>query len=233
MKIISSKPNRVYVTNPLYWATAGGTDFLLTPSTTVSQVAATTVNGALVDEGWVLNSVSYATPTGADFMTSADKGTPNSFLFNASGDILRSPIIFGDWAHAYQASAILGYFPTSLNVEVVAAFTTNSADEGQTAFGLLEDGGTASVANDHLAAITTDAVTFILRSGAASDAGAAVDAAFHVFKIKLTSAGVQWFIDGTSQGSIALEADEFPVSFFAHTLTTNRISLGPTHIWYE
>ncbi len=232
MRIVPRNSKRQYVANPLDWGTNAGTDFILVPSTTVAQIAATTVDGALVDRGWTHTALSYAVATGADFITAADKGTPNGILFNASGDILRSPVIFGDWAHAYQAGWFLGYLPTTLNVEMIAAFTVASADEAQSAIGLLEDGGTASVANDHFASIYSDGTNFKLRSGAASDAGALVDNLFHVWKIVVTSANVEWFMDGVSQGTIALEADELPVSFFGHTLTTNRISLGPVRIWY-
>ena len=42
-------------------------------------------------------------------------------------------------------------------------------------------------------------------------------------------------MDGTSQGTIALEADEFPVSFEAGIVAagTNTIGLGDVHVWYE
>ena len=232
MKIIPANRNRLYVQDPKLWAMNGGTDFLFVPSLVVGHIAATTVNDSMVDYGWAITSPSFASQAGADFITSADIGTPNAWLFNASGDILRSPVIFGDYSHAYQASWVLGYVPTTLNMEAIAAFTTASANETQSAFGFLEDDGTASVAADHMAAIFSDGTNFGLRSGAATDAGALIDTNYHRWRITVSSASVEWFIDGTSQGTIALEADEFPVSFFGHTLTTNRIALGPVRIWY-
>ena len=116
--------------------------------------------------------------------------------------------------------------------EVGADWTVASANETQSAFGFLEVGGTSAVANDHMAAVFSNATTFGLRSGAASDAGAAVDNAYHVWKIVVNSTNVTWYIDGTSQGTIALQAELWPVSFFAHTLTTNRFNLGWVHIYY-
>lgn len=224
--------NRVFVTNPLNWATDLGTDYIWTPGTMTDLNAGGTAGGLMTGRGWVTTSLTFATPSANDFISSADAIGHAGVLTDASGDILRSPIMFGDYNHARAVQQILGYLPTSLVLEVGADFTVASANETQTAFGFLEDGGTASVANDHLAAIYSDATNFGLRSGAASDAGAVVDNAYHVWKIVVNSTQVEWFIDAVSQGTIALEADEWPVSFFAHSLTTNRFNLGWVHIYY-
>lgn len=236
MRITRSLPNRVYVTDPRDWGIKLGTDYIWAPTSTTNLTQATgTPFTGLVDHGWVTTSVAFATSTGADFLATDAAWTHNGVLMDASGDILRSPQIFGDYNHARAVQDILGYFPTSLNLDVGATWTVASADESQTAFGFLEAGGTASVANDHMASIYSNATTFLGRSAADSDAGAAVDNAYHVFGLRLTPGTtdkVQWFIDGVSQGTFDLQTDLFPVSFFAHALTTNRFNLGYIHIWY-
>ena len=214
------------------WAEVPGTDFWLQPGG--SYFAASGVGNSLADFGWTTTALALvaAATAGADFISSADVGVPPHIVTDATGDLLQSPAVFGDYYHAYGASAFLGFVPTSLNVEVVAAFSVNSANETTSGFGLVEAGGTPATANDHMAYIFTDASNFTLRSGAASDAGATDDAAWHLWKIVVTSSNVEWFIDGTSQGTIALQADLWPVSFAAHSLTTNRLLLGQVHIWY-
>ena len=140
--------------------------------------------------------------------------------------------MFGGYPHAYAASFFLGQLPTSLTLEVYARYSTHTANEPATGFGFVEDGGAPETQVDHFAYIYTDGANFTLESGAASDAGAADDGNWHLFKVVITSANVEWFIDGTSQGTIALEADEFPVSFGAYASTTNRFKLGQVHIFY-
>lgn len=220
-----------HVLTPQAWAVAAGTDFWLVPS---ANGMLTSGNGhELSDYGWTTTALALQNGSGGDFFSSADPGALGAILFGASGDLLLSPAVFGDYAHFYMASQLLGAAPTKLILEAIAAFTTNSANETTSGFGFIEDGGSPDVANDHLAFIFTDGTNFTLRSGAASDAGAVDDGNVHRFKIVITSANVEWFIDGTSQGTIALEADEFPVAFGAHVLTTNRLSLGIVHISYE
>jgi len=213
---------------PQDWGVQPGTDFMLLPEGEIL-----TANGYLLsDYGWTTTSLSLVTGAGADFIASADVGVPGHILTNASGDLLQSPVVFGDYYHAWLASKILGYVPSTLVVEVIAAFSVATANETTSGFGLIEDGGGPATANDALAYIFSDSANFGLRSGAASDAGAAVDNAWHVWRIEVDSTNVEWFIDDTSQGTIALEADEWPVSFGMHTLTTNRVLLGPVHIYY-
>ena len=50
-------------------------------------------------------------------------------LTDASGDLLESPSVFGTYDHALMASEFLGYVPTQLDVEVLAAFSVQSANE--------------------------------------------------------------------------------------------------------
>ena len=227
--------NRVYVTDPLDWATKLGTDYLWTPSVTTDLITGGTAGKLLSGVGWVTTSLTLATTYTSDFIASGDALAHNGLLMDGSGDIIRSPIKFGDYNHARAVQQILGYLPSSLVLEVGADWTVATADEGQSAFGFLEGPGTASVANDHLAAIYSDGTNFILRSGADTDTGAVIDNAYHVWKIVVRTGatdGVEWFIDGVSQGTIDTETDLFPVSFFGHALTTNRFNLGFVHVYY-
>jgi len=235
MKIERAAENRVYVTDPRDWAYKLGTDYMLFNSTNTALITTGTAGQVLSEFGWITTALSYQAASAADFMASADVGTPNGLVFGASGDILRSPIIFGDYAHARAVQQILGHLPTTLTLEAYAAFTTASADEAQSAFGFLEDGGTASVAADQAVAIYSDGTNFILRSDADTDTGAVIDTNYHVWKIVITPGttdAVEWFIDGVSQGTIDLKADEWPTSFFGHVLTTNRINMPWVHIYY-
>ena len=237
-KIIAGPNNRLYVNNPLDWNRSAGTDFLWVPSTGTDLITGGTAGSLLSAAGWVETSGAYATPSAADFMSSTDTGVHNGIGNNATGDILRSPIIFGDYAHAIQASYILGYVPTRLSVEVHGSFTVASADEGQSAFGLLEDGGTASVAADQMAAIGSDGTNFRLRNGALTGwtgavTGPLIDNAAHLWRIDFYGTTTQFFVDGVSYGTLTTELDEWPCSFFMHSLTTNRMFLSSIHIFYR
>ncbi len=229
--------SRVHVVDPRQWSFCAGTNFFLGGGTTTALITSGTAGQVLSEFGWTTTALAYVAGSAADFASSADPGIAPHFLLADASDLLASPAIFGSYNHMLQAQRILGYLPTSLNCEVWAAFTTASADEPSTAFGFVEDGGSVitAAAADQLACISSNATNFELNSGAASDAGAAVDNAWHLWKISVTSTQVEWFIDGTSQGTIALEADEFPVSFEAGVVAagTNDIALGNVHIWYE
>ena len=233
------KRDRIYV--PAHrWGSEFGTDYVLHPAG--SLLGATTALDAIVDAGWTTTAITLVRADGADFMASADVGIPAHILTNASGDLLQSPTLFGDYPHANMAWRMmnrdmrLAGVPARLNMEVWAAFSVATANETTSGFGFIEDAGTPVTAGDHLAYIFSDGTNFLLRSGAAtSSAGIAVDNTWRRWKITVTQAGVAWYLDDVQQstGLLALEADEFPVSFAMHTLTTNRVLLGQVHIWYD
>jgi hypothetical protein len=158
-------------------------------------------------------------------------------VFGANTDLLQSPTIFGDYSHGLQAGQILGHLPTRLICEVYAAFTTTSGSETRSGFGLTEAGGTSGVADDAMAWIhVPDASNFGARSGVDSDAGSTVDSNYHQFRIVIkigTTDKIEWFIDGTSQGTFDNQANLWPCSFGAYSSTTNRIALAWAHFWYE
>lgn len=226
---------RVHVPAP-QWADGIGTDFWLQPGTAVN--GATTF--LLSSQGWTTTSLGITQGSAADLLSYADPGVPRTVLFNASGDLIASPIIFGDYIGGKNAALVMGRsdLPRYLVMDAYAAFTTASANENTSGFGLVEDGGAITTQGDQLAVITSNSANFVCASGADSDVGAAVDNNYHWWRVILDAGlgtatdAVEWFIDGVSQGTLDLEADEFPVFFSGHTLTTNRIALGTTHIYY-
>ena len=233
----AAPPNRVYIEDPRNWGFALGTDYVLDGGTTTALITSGTAGQVLSEYGWTTTTLAYVAGSLADFASSADPGTAPHVLLADASDLLASPAIFGSYDHMLAASRILGRFPSKLVCEVWGAFTTSSNDEPSTAFGFVEDGGSVitAAAADQLACISSNGTNFELNSGAASDAGALVDTAWHRWRIEITSAACEWFIDGTSQGTIALEADEFPVSFEAGVVAAgaNDIAIGNVHVWYE
>ena len=221
--------NRKHVAAP-QWGIEPGTDFWFLPGG--EQL---TSGELLSDRGWTLTSVSFVSGTGADFISSSDVGVPGHVLTNAGSDLIQSPDVFGDYYHAYQAGKFLGYTPSQLDVEFIAAFSVQSANESNTGFGLLEAGGAITTVGSHMAIIHTNGSNFALRSGADSDTGASDDSAWHLWRLTVTSSNIEWFIDGTSQGTIDLQTDLWPVSFTAGVQGggTNRVLLGQVHAWYS
>ncbi len=175
--------------------------------------------------------------------TFADAGTPNHFLTNASGDLLGSPAIFGDAVHARQAALLCGKrdMPRFLIAEFWAAFTVASADEVTSAIGFFEDGATISTEADQYAVIYSNGTNFKLNGNAANMAtGPVIATTWHLWKIVLQRnaaavPSVYAYRDGTifSTTAGAGAADEFPLKFGFHALTTNRIGLGAVHIFYD
>jgi len=219
------------------WQSEAGTDFwyVVNHADPLTASGATNLSG-LDSFGWTATTLSLSSATGGDFLSSATVGTPTATVFGADTDLLQSPTIFGDYSHGLMAGQILGHYPTRLALEVYAAFTTHSANETRTGFGLTEAGGTSGTAADAMAWIHTDATNFTIRSGADSDAGAADDANYHQFKIVVkvgTTDAIEWFIDGTSQGTMDNQAALWPCSFGAYASTTNRLALAWAHLWYE
>ena len=235
MLVTSDHQSRAHLLSPQEWGYAAGTDFYLFGSINGMLTAG---NGhELSDYGWTTTALALAAGSLADFITSADVGTPGQITFDAASDLLQSPAIFGDYAHARLAQEILGVLPNTLRLKFYAAFTTAANNETATAIGFVEAGGSPIGAADAMAMICSDGTNFGLRSGATTDAGAAVDTAFHLWEIVITGGGttIEWFQDGTSQGTITLQADLWPASFGAGIVAAglNRLALSWAHIRYE
>ena len=238
VQIIAGPRNRNVVDDPRDWAYKAGTDYLWIPSTSSALITSGTAGQVLSEFGWLTTSLAYDVGSGADFLSSSDTGVSPGIGGDASGDILRSPIIFGSYGHGEAAKAVLGYSPTQMVMDVDATFTVASADEGQSGFGMLEDGGTASVAADQALYFGSDGTNFRARHGGLTGwtnalTGIAVDNARHNWKAVFGPTTVTCFIDGTSIGALTHTTDEWPASFAMHNLTTNRTFIHKIHIYYR
>ena len=186
----------------------------------------TSEGNLLSAHGWtVTGTIAEVEGSGADFMTSADKGTPNSLSTDTAGDIVQSPTIFGDYVHGLQVCLLTNRLsktgapdlPRFLELLVYFAFDAGN-DETASGVGFVEDGGSPAVANDHMAAFFIDGTSFKLRSGAAtSGIIVAKDTAFHLGRIlidNINALAYGWLDDfSATPVSIAIQADEWPVSF--------------------
>lgn len=231
-----STSRRVHVPNARLWETELGTDYWARFG--IRSTIAETNGAALSENGWTTTSLVETAMSGAgDFLSSSDIGIEAHVLTDATGDLLQSPSVFGGNGHAQAAAAILGYTPTQMSVEFFASFTVVTGTSNRSGFGLTEDGGTAGVSADELAWIYTDGTNFTIRSDADSDVGALDNTDWHIWKIVVATGSatdaVEWFIDGSSQGTMDRKTDEWPVSFGMHALTTNRPALSWVHIWYS
>jgi hypothetical protein len=194
----------------------------------------------LVANGWLTSGFSQLAGSGADFISSSDVGTTGGLNFDAVSDYIISPFIFGDYAHALLAGQILGYMPTSLNMECYARFAANN-DEEETGFGFLEAGTDANalVKADLMAYVASDGTNFSLESGAAAAASNGLDnTTAHQWKINVrTGEAIRWYIDGTLQtNTLALQTDLWPVAWGAGTKAAtgaNDPVISWVHIWYS
>ena len=227
MAIIQVVPavTRIHV-GALEWDKAA-TDFWINANNAIAPVGASTAVAALAAYGWTATSVLYTNTATGDFGSAADM-TPSNYGANANADILVSPRVFGDNPHMTMVSKILGYQPTRLVFEAFAAFTTASANEAATFLGWdsgalvggIYSGGTAS--------------TFFLSNATpTTDAGAAIDTAYHLWRMEVDATNMVWYMDGTNQGTVVTSTDLWPCSFAWRASTTNRIALAWAHCWYE
>ena len=214
---------RVHV-GPLNWHDPA-TDFWIDAAGTAGFLSASTAVGALASVGWTATAMTFTNTATGDFMSSADH-TPAIYISDATADVLLSPRIFGSYSHALRVSKILGYFPTRLCAEWYGAFTVASANEAATFIGF--------DSSALVMAVNSNATNFLLSNATpTTDAGIAVDNAYHLWKIAMDVTSAEWFIDGASQGTVATSTDLYPVAFGSRTSTTNRISLNWAHVWYE
>ena len=244
------------------WAYKAATDYWLDWNSAVDILAAAsatdpTAFSYLPEHGWTATSMVNTAGAGSDFFggvftsgvddpthgSFADAASPNHALTNATGDLLLSPAIFGDGFHRWQAARMLGRptLPRFLIAEFAAAFTVASANEVTSAIGFFEDGATASVEADQYAVIYSDATNFRLAGNAAAMAtGPAIATTWGTWKIVLefngnTGPNCYAYRNGVifSRTAGVGAQDETPLKFGLHSLTTNRIGLGPLHVYYD
>ena len=227
--------DRHEVAQAVHWDDSSGSDYFFEPD-----LAGLTTTGnaeSLVDVGWTVTGLGFVQGTSGDFFGAAGLD-PSHYEGDNATDKLESPNVFGDYFHSQQAAHHLGQDPTTLTMEMWAQFTVTSASETGTALGFFIGGGSIVTEADHVAAIHTDGTNFICREGGGdTDAGALDDESWHLFKIVISIGSVtdaiEWFIDGTSQGTLNRRTDAYPCGWGAGNSTTNRIQIGPCRIFYR
>ncbi len=228
--------DRHEVAQAVHWDDSSGSDYFFEPD--AAGISGTGQAEDLSDVGWTVTSIlGFVQGTAGDFFGSADI-TPNHYSTDAAADKLESPNVFADYLHSQQAAHHLGADPTTLTMEAWAQFSVTSASETGTAIGLFIGGGSIVTEADHVAAIHTDGTNFICREGGGdTDTGALDDESWHLFKIVISTGSVtdaiEWFIDGTSQGTLDRRTDAYPCGWGAGNSTTNRIQIGPCRIFYR
>lgn len=234
---------RVHITNPLQWGNAVGTDFWLYANSNGSLTASTQY--LITDGGWTATSLTLRDGTGADFMTKSDVGTPSAYVTNAGADLLSSPAIFGDYAHAHAAAVILGKttLPRYLVMDAYALFDTQSADEQTTNIGFVVNSGSPVTSADATAVINTDATNWRSQTGATratNTTNIAITTAPHWFRIMIdrqgasaTTGTILCSVDGVPFSTQAMVDDRAPYKFGFGDGTTNRIQLNQVHIFYS
>lgn len=231
---------RVHIVDPAMWGVQAGTDFWLYNSGTQLTAGRTLIT----DGGWTATSLSLTAGTGADFNSFDDQGTPGHWTTNAGADLLQSPALFGDYAHAYQAAQIYGAktLPRYLVMDAIAAFDTFSANELTTNLGFVAAGGSIVTSANTNGTIHVGAANYCMNVAAASVVGTTVaDAGYHVFRVVLeksraaagTVGNAYFYVDNVYQNTQVFTQDAFPVSFGMGDGTTNRIQLVSAHIWYS
>jgi hypothetical protein len=240
--------NRRHVVRGIDWGADMGTDYwlLLNPALDLAAASSATdpPDAVLAAYGWTATSLVNTAGSGADFGSSSDLGTPNHLLTNASGDLLNSPAVFGDYAHMKAAADMAGTktLPRYLIARFFGSMTVHSADEPRSGWGFIEDGGSAATEADQLAFISSDGTNFQIGANAGTPINLlADDALWHEFEIRLDrrEGVVEAAIDGVfylthrSSTTLAITGDEFPAKFGFHALTTNRPGLGLTHVFYD
>lgn len=197
---------------------------------TTDWYGATTEGNDLDKYGWIITGAPpYIVPSLADFLTPDDKGTTGGVHLDTASDVVQSPQIFGSYAHGAAVAELVGMvsgdgtpvMPRYLVADFYGRLSANAAEVGSGMGGFVEAGGSAAVANEHMAMIVTDGTNWILRSGAATSSAIAVDDTNpHHFRVLIDriAALAYGFVDDMSRAagkSIAIQADLWPASFGA------------------
>ena len=155
---------------------------------------------------------------------------------DTASDTVSSPFVFGDYAHLTMVEDILGYSPTTLSAEFFMRLTLNG-DEVASGAGFFAAGSTSGFATtDSIACVCSGGTNFELQNlTPAEDSGSTDDQNGHVFKITITlGSTIEWWIDGTSQGTLALVTDSVPATFGVNPQAggTNDPVLAWAHVSY-
>ncbi|KKK67098.1 hypothetical protein LCGC14_2957490, partial [marine sediment metagenome] len=179
--IVPGRGQRVHALRPQDWAEAAATDYWANFGNVVG-IPADAI-GDLDLYGWTTTGFSHTIGSLAGFLTSADVGTTGGINLDAVSDHIRSPSIFGDYAHGQLVAGLLGHDPTTLSMECYARFAAN-ANEEETGFGFVEAGAAVPFVKAGLMAlVTSDGTNFSLEGAGDLDAGSTDNTTPHLFKI--------------------------------------------------
>ena len=230
--------DRHEVPNADQWDESSGSDFFFEPD--AAQIAGTGGAEDLSDRGWIITGLAgqYVSGVSADFLVDGTPGVPSHYVTTAASDRLQSPDLFGNATHGRQAAHHLGHAPTTLTAEFEATFSVESNNETATGLGFADAGGSGIVATDAIAMIVSNGTNFVCRSSADSDVGAAADTSIHLWRVVLskgTTDAIEWFIDGTSQGTLNLRTGVFPCSWGGGVQSggSNRLLIGNSSVFYR
>lgn len=221
------------VTDPLRWASTPGYEFWVVFGHVDIITAMGNANSGIDGHGWQTQAAqTHAEGSAGDFLSSTDIDT--SYLIPGTGAFgsITSPVIFGSYVHALQAARFLGQLPTKLSLEAFARFSTASANETTTYFGLAPKTSTDSAVSMGAIRSGGTASTFFLQDSGGNDAGANIDTAWHKWKITYGLSTMEWFIDDVSQGTRTMITDGWPAAFVAHN-ATNVLHIAWARVYYE
>lgn len=223
------------ITDPALWYCSPGYEFWIVPGHLDIVTVQAATNRGLSGAGWsgaVAANASITEGSAGDFLSAADID-PTRIVRGSTNLLLRSPRIFGSYAHALAAKRFLGYLPTKLCAEFYARFSVASANENTSFIGFHTPAGTDITAAGGGAGIMSDGTNFRLKSDNGNDAGAAIDTSWHLWRIEVGGSTTEWFIDDVSQGTITTEADIWPLSFVVVDGTTNRPQFSWARVYYQ
>ena len=222
------------VNDPAQWASSAGYEFWIVFGHLDLMTVMGATNVGLSGAGWtgaIAANASITEGSTGDFLSSADID-PTRIVIGSTNMLLSSPRIFGSYDHGLMARRFLGYLPTKLCCEFYARFSVASANEATSYIGF----GSPSLANVSSAGgaggVTSNGTNFLLISDLGSDPGAAIDTAWHLWRIEVGPTNTEWFIDDVSQGTITTETDIWPTCFNIVSGVTNRPQLAWARVYY-
>lgn len=222
------------IVDPALWYCSAGYEFWLVPGHVDIVVVQAATNRGLSGAGWtgaIAANASVTEGSAGDFLSSADID-PTRIVVGSTNTQLASPRIFGSYDHGLVAARFLGAMPTKLCTEFFARFSVASANEATSFIGFHTPAGTDITAAGGAAGIMSDGTNFRLKSDAGDDAGAAIDTAWHKWRIEVGASTTEWFIDDATQGTITTEADIWPTSWRIASGTTNRPQVAWARVYY-
>jgi len=214
------------VTNPRLWASSAGYEFWIDFGHADLINAMGSTNEGLDGHGWSFGTATHLEGSTGDFLSSADID-PSCFNCNATFVSIVGPRIFGTYDHALAAARFLGYQPTKLTVRWFASFPTVNTNDTGCSLAMAGAGQTLLIYSNGTNFLLSDNVP-------GTDLGAAVDTSWHTFDMAINATNTEWFIDGTSQGTLTTPTDLWPVAMqFQTGGGANRLKVAWCRLVYS